>query len=889
MESRPNPKISIQTPSGTESVANKAPSTVQSSHNSLSRSVQSHERLSYVLSNIWSRELSGVSGNSSIQSTSKNSVDSVAKTRSQLSKASVKSITSDKQPPLTASQNRLSVIRETQIDELYSEKLRLELKESQSYQFTNNPHPQFSRETANSALEESASAAESVSAARTRERLLKLHQAEVQHSASEQSVQSATSSPSAPMAQKSFLHGLFGKWTKQNNPHSVNSLEATSTYSLLSSGSDTLPMYRSAASERSDVTLAEYRAIKVKNLDEIFAKAALSSANLAAGDRRDSDAALAFPSDMPPIYNVLLGHLENDMAHDKLVPFILRRFMEFGHERQFLDHLMTRIRSDEETIQHLCTANAFVLTEASRDFVDLNDRIDQLREDVVTLDDRDVYAAQLKEIRYAEKETRLTSCVLSNLAILMERINALRPALRSFSKALELSATPVKALRCLCKAQEDTVHLSPQMGFVAWLATTIPEIKYSLLETCTRGVIYTLEAISPSKPQAGLAMFHTVSLYSGITVEPAASELPKLLSALNGANAKESLEKMLNLRLLNNFRHIVKTLVDYPGGVDSEYLFHCYVTYMAERHVQIFKNLDEHDVTTLQQLRSFVQKIVGIFGMEMFIAYYVTGITAEDYYNDLWKDVFPKVRTITEDAIKLVCTENDYKDTRILLRIFLSAMAMLRCDTSGIFCLLESLAGHYCKILDQTLGAAMHLSLSRDLFSAHILSSVEAEKSFLHVFDPWEKHPGCTSKEFPKKLPFSQSVPEIYGLLTNYISSNIDVDKDLGLSVEESLERAVEITKTALTTQLYDHLQDIFTSGYLLVKQYVQVYQNMTQLQYCLPRLERFIAKELCVHLETNHPLLSLRSANVTFEALRLGTEQQLIGELTFCMIASPI
>lgn len=150
---------------------------------------------------------------------------------------------------------------------------------------------------------------------------------------------------------------------------------------------------------------------------------------------------------------------------------------------------MSRIQARDEEIQHICAANAFVLTESARDFVDLNDRLDQLRDDVVTLDDREIYAKQLKDIKYAKKDTRTTSSILSNVALLMERISALRPALKGLGEAVPFAreAEPVKALRKLCEAEESTVHLPPQIGFVSWLATSIPEMKYKLIAASIQG------------------------------------------------------------------------------------------------------------------------------------------------------------------------------------------------------------------------------------------------------------------------------------------------------------------------------------------------------------------------------------------------------------------
>ncbi|OQV15217.1 hypothetical protein BV898_10600 [Hypsibius exemplaris] len=301
------------------------------------------------------------------------------------------------------------------------------------------------------------------------------------------------------------------------------------------SGLQSLPTFVPPTATPSEVAAAEqehalkvfklYQARKAHRLDGIFTKAALNDADAHDHDNEESyliDAVVPFPNDLPALYKILVFRLETDKYFDRLIPFVLRRLNEFGKKEQFVEYIAARIHAREKQIEHVCACNALVLTDSTGDFLNISERADQLRSSVVTVDDREVYETELRNIKLAGASTNTTSKILKNVAILIERISALRPTLKYYEEAQShaRAGRPVKALRKLYKAEASSVHLPRQLSFVKWLATAIPEMKYRLVAAALQGVTRTLENLCNQNAQIGFETIRNICQIKRIFIAP---------------------------------------------------------------------------------------------------------------------------------------------------------------------------------------------------------------------------------------------------------------------------------------------------------------------------------------------------------------------------------
>ena len=171
------------------------------------------------------------------------------------------------------------------------------------------------------------------------------------------------------------------------------------------------------------------------------------------------------------------------------IMFSFCQLFEFGNEYLFIEYIWQRIQARDTQVEQVCYENSVVLVEATAEYLDVNHRIDKFRDDIVTLDDREVYETQLKSIKFAKKATQTTSIILQNVATLIERISAIRPTLQYYDDALAPAARGemVKALRHLTLAEEHGMHLPANISFVKWLAEAITDTKQRLIVASLQG------------------------------------------------------------------------------------------------------------------------------------------------------------------------------------------------------------------------------------------------------------------------------------------------------------------------------------------------------------------------------------------------------------------
>ncbi|GAU87439.1 hypothetical protein RvY_00277 [Ramazzottius varieornatus] len=193
--------------------------------------------------------------------------------------------------------------------------------------------------------------------------------------------------------------------------------------------------------------------------------------------------------------------------------------------------------------------------------------------DVVTLDDREVYDNQLKNIRSAKKATQTTSIILQNVATLIERISAVRPTLQHYDDALPAAARGemVKALRHLTLAEEKSQHLPANISFVKWLAEAITDTKQRLIVASLQGVTKTLETLRTQNSQVGYVTLRNICRTRGIFVAPYhVREGAKATVPIDViAAGKTTIQQNMNIRPLLRYRHVVQTLINETRGLDS--------------------------------------------------------------------------------------------------------------------------------------------------------------------------------------------------------------------------------------------------------------------------------------------------------------------------------
>uniref|UniRef100_A0A8C1YUJ6 Exocyst complex component n=1 Tax=Cyprinus carpio TaxID=7962 RepID=A0A8C1YUJ6_CYPCA len=144
----------------------------------------------------------------------------------------------------------------------------------------------------------------------------------------------------------------------------------------------------------------------------------------------------------------------------------------------------------------------------------------------------------------------------------------------------------------------------------------------------------------------------------------------------------------------------------------------------------------------------------------------------------------------------------------------------------------------------------------RDIFEQDNYSPipVENEEEYKSVVSRFPFHDAEIEKQqFPKKLPMSQSVPQIYAQVKEFIYASLKFSESLHRSSTEIDDMLRKSTNLLLTRTLSSCLQNLIKKPHIGLTELVQIIINTTHLEHACKYLEDFITNITNVSPETVH------------------------------------
>uniref|UniRef100_A0A671V4R8 Exocyst complex component n=1 Tax=Sparus aurata TaxID=8175 RepID=A0A671V4R8_SPAAU len=131
---------------------------------------------------------------------------------------------------------------------------------------------------------------------------------------------------------------------------------------------------------------------------------------------------------------------------------------------------------------------------------------------------------------------------------------------------------------------------------------------------------------------------------------------------------------------------------------------------------------------------------------------------------------------------------------------------------------------------------------------------VETEEEYKLVISRFPFHDAEIEKQdFPKKLPMSQSVPQIYTQVKEFIYASLKFSESLHRSSTEIDDMLRKSTNLLLTRTLSSCLQNLIKKPHIGLTELVQIIINTTHLEQACRYLEEFITNITNVSPETVH------------------------------------
>uniref|UniRef100_A0A672GUD2 Exocyst complex component n=1 Tax=Salarias fasciatus TaxID=181472 RepID=A0A672GUD2_SALFA len=131
---------------------------------------------------------------------------------------------------------------------------------------------------------------------------------------------------------------------------------------------------------------------------------------------------------------------------------------------------------------------------------------------------------------------------------------------------------------------------------------------------------------------------------------------------------------------------------------------------------------------------------------------------------------------------------------------------------------------------------------------------VDTEEEYSLVLSRFPFHDAEIEKQdFPKKLPMSQSVPQIYTQVKEFIYASLKFSESLHRSSTEIDDMLRKSTNLLLTRTLSSCLQNLIKKPHIGLTELVQIIINTTHLEQACRYLEEFITNITNVSPETVH------------------------------------
>uniref|UniRef100_A0A8C1WAQ5 Exocyst complex component n=1 Tax=Cyprinus carpio TaxID=7962 RepID=A0A8C1WAQ5_CYPCA len=254
---------------------------------------------------------------------------------------------------------------------------------------------------------------------------------------------------------------------------------------------------------------------------------------------------------------------------------------------------------------------------------------------------------------------------------------------------------------------------------------------------------------------------------------------------------------------------------------------------------------------TVEGYRKYFNQIVGFFVVEDHILHATQGLVTRAFTDELWNMALSKIIAVLRTHSSYCSDPDLVLELKNLIVIFADTLQGYGFPVNRLFDLLFEVRDQY----NETLLKKWAL-VFRDIFEQDNYSPipVENEEEYKAVVSRFPFHDAEIEKQqFPKKLPMSQSVPQIYSQVKEFIYASLKFSESLHRSSTEIDDMLRKSTNLLLTRTLSSCLQNLIKKPHIGLTELVQIIINTTHLEYACKYLEDFITNITNVSPETVH------------------------------------
>uniref|UniRef100_A0A671S3G1 Exocyst complex component n=1 Tax=Sinocyclocheilus anshuiensis TaxID=1608454 RepID=A0A671S3G1_9TELE len=500
-----------------------------------------------------------------------------------------------------------------------------------------------------------------------------------------------------------------------------------------------------------------------------------------------------------------------------------------------MEKLDARIRNHDREIEKMCNFHhqGFVdaITELLKVRADAEKLMGQVSDTNRRLQDagREV-TAQTEEVIRCRIQQR-------NMATTVEKLQLCIPVLEMYSKLKEQleSKRYYSALKTMEQLQNIYIPRVSQYRFCQIMAETLPKLREEIKEISMSDLKDFLESIRKHSDKIGeTAMRQQVTLSCAKPLYGLNGRTPLQHNGLSteAADEEEMDEKVLTVQDLVDFSPVYRCLHIYTVLGDRE-TFENY--YRKQRKKQARLVLQPHTLIRLSVMPTPIMLC----------------LVTRAFTDELWNMALSKIIAVLRTHSSY-CNDPDLVlELKNLIVIFADTLQGYGFPVNRLFDLLFEVRDQY----NETLLKKWAL-VFRDIFEQDNYSPipVENEEEYKAVISRFPFHDAEIEKQqFPKKLPMSQSVPQIYSQVKEFIYASLKFSESLHRSSTEIDDMLRKSTNLLLTRTLSSCLQNLIKKPHIGLTELVQIIINTTHLEHACKYLEDFITNITNVSPETVH------------------------------------
>nr|XP_009925189.1 PREDICTED: exocyst complex component 6 isoform X1 [Haliaeetus albicilla] len=551
-----------------------------------------------------------------------------------------------------------------------------------------------------------------------------------------------------------------------------------------------------------------------------------------------------------------------------------------AHQR-FMEKLDACIRNHDREIEKMCNFHHQGFVDAITELLKVRADAEKLKVQVTDTNRRLQDAG--KEVIAQTEEIIRCRVQQRNITTVVEKLQLCLPVLEMYSKLKE--QMNVKRYYSALKTMEQLENLYlprvSQYRFCQIMIENLPKLREEIKEISMSDLKDFLESIRKHSDRIGeTAMKQAQQQKTFSTTLQKQNNLnygrnmhlgrSRILESKNEITLKRTFEdddeheeEVLTAQDLVDFSPVYRCLHIYSVLGDGE-IFENYYRKQRRKQARLVLQPQSSMHETVEGYRRYFSQIVGFFVVEDHILHVTQGLVTRTYTDELWNMALSKIIAVLRTHSSYCSDPDLVLELKNLIVVFADTLQGYGFPVNRLFDLLFEIRDQYNETLLKKWSGLFRDIFEADNYSPIPIANEEEYKIVISKFpfqDPELDKQGFTrqtyscmsliqycsedekgKQSFPKKLPMSQSVPQIYIQVKEFIYASLKFSESLHRSSTEIDDMLRKSTNLLLTRTLSSCLQNLIKKPHIGLTELVQIIINTTHLEQACKYLEDFIS-----------------------------------------------